>query len=77
MGFSISLNLFSPECDLVDQFHSSPDIKQNKAGVNSQEIDTRTVKAFWEIDRGRDAMLTFMAFMNMSPQEQGKLWCCK
>ena len=73
MGFSISLNLFSPECDLVDQFHSSPDIKQNKAGVNSQEIDTRTVKDFWEIDSGRDAMLTFTAFMNMSPQEQEKL----
>ena len=46
-------------------FFSSPDIKQNKQGINPQEINNRSVMAFREIGRVREAMVTFTTIMNM------------
>ena len=46
-------------------FFSSPDIKQNKQGINPQEINNRSVMPFREIGRVREAMVTFTTIMNM------------
>ena len=58
------MNLVCPECDLVDQFYSSPDVKPEASPL---EINNCTVIAFREIGRGRNAMLTFTNIMNMPP----------
>ena len=46
-------------------FFSSPDIKQNKQGINPQEINNRSVMPFREIGRVREAMVRFTTIMNM------------
>ena len=65
MGFSLSFSIVCNDCGFEDQLFSSTDIKQNKPGINPQEIDIRSVKAFREIGRGRKAILTFTTIMNM------------
>ena len=65
MGFSLSFSIICKDCDFEDQFFSFPDIEQNKAGINPQEINIRSVIAFREIRR--EAMVTFTTIMNMPP----------
>ena len=67
MGFSLSFSIICKDCGFEDQFFSSPDIEQNKPGLNPQEINIRSVMTFREIGRGREAMVTFTTIMNMPP----------
>ena len=53
------------DCGFEDQFFSSSDIKQNKLGINPQEINKCSVTAFREIGTGRETMVTCTTIMNM------------
>ena len=53
MGFLLSFSITSKDCGFEDQFFSSPDIVQNKRGINPLEINISSVMAFREIGRGR------------------------
>ena len=67
LAFSLLFQSSCSGCDFKDQFFSSPDIKQNKPGINTKEINARSVMAFREIGRGQEAILTFTPIMNMPP----------
>ena len=67
LGFSLFFHISWSGCAFKDQFFSSPGIKQNIPGINTREINVRSVMAFREIGRGRDAMLIFTSIMNMPP----------
>jgi hypothetical protein len=68
MGFSIGIIVQCSNCDFENTFYSSPSINQSsKPGLNPYEINLRAVMAFREIGRGREAMSTFTAIMNMPP----------
>nr|XP_047122595.1 uncharacterized protein LOC124806069 [Hydra vulgaris] len=67
LGFSLFFQIYCSGCAFKDTFFSSPVVKNNKAGINTSEINVRSVMAFREIGRGRDAMLTFTSIMNMPP----------
>ena len=65
MGFSLSFSMIYKDFGFEHQFFSSPDIKPNKRGINPQGINIRSVLAFREIGRGREAMVTFTTIMNI------------
>ena len=65
MGFSLSFSIMFKDCGFEDQFFSSSDIKQNKLGINPQEINKCSVMAFREIGTGRETMVTCTTIMNM------------
>ena len=68
MRFSIGIIVQCSNCDFENTFYSSPSINQSsKPGLNPYEINLRAVMAFREIGRGREAMATFTAIMNMPP----------
>ena len=67
MGVSLSFSIICKGCRFEDQVFSSPDIKQNKPGINPKEINIRSVMAFCKIGRGGEAMVIFATIMNMPP----------
>nr|XP_047138397.1 uncharacterized protein LOC124814606 [Hydra vulgaris] len=67
LGFSLFFQIYCSGCAFKDTFFSSPVVKNNKPGINTSETNVRSVMAFREIGRGRDAMLTFTSIMNMPP----------
>ena len=67
MGVSLSFSIICKCCRFEDQVFFSPDIKQNKPGINPKKINIRSVMVFCKISRGREAMVMFVTIISMPP----------
>ena len=67
MGFSIEIVIICSNCDFENTFHSSSSINHSVSGLKLFEVSLCPVIAFHEIGRGREAMCTFTAIMNIPP----------